>query len=61
MNPGQNMKQLRKREQSLIEARARLEGVRALEPEELRRCIAVGIVDLNIIERLRARVHLHSK
>jgi len=42
----------KEREQSLIEARARLEGVRALEPEELRRCIAVGIVDLNIIERL---------
>ena len=42
----------KEREQSLIEVRARLEGVRALEPEELRRCIAVGIVDLNIIERL---------
>jgi len=42
----------KEREQSLIEARARLEGVSALEPEELRRCIAVGIVDLNIVERL---------
>ena len=42
----------KEREQSLIEARARLEGVRALEPEELRRCIAVGLVDLNVIERL---------
>ena len=42
----------KEREQSLIEARARLEGVRALEPEELRRCIAVGLVDLNIVERL---------
>jgi vacuolar-type H+-ATPase subunit I/STV1 len=42
----------KERAQKLIEARARLELVRALQPEELRRCIAVGLVDLNILERL---------
>jgi vacuolar-type H+-ATPase subunit I/STV1 len=42
----------KEREKSLIEARARLEGVRALEPEELRECIAVGLINLNILERL---------
>jgi vacuolar-type H+-ATPase subunit I/STV1 len=42
----------KERAQSLMEARARLELVRALQPEELQRCIAVGLVDLNILERL---------
>ncbi len=42
----------REREQKLMDARARLERVRALEPEEMRRCLAVGAVNLNLIERL---------
>jgi vacuolar-type H+-ATPase subunit I/STV1 len=42
----------KERAQRLMEARARLELIRALQPEELRRCIAVGLVDLNILERL---------
>ena len=36
----------------LIEARARLESVRALQPDELKRCMAVGVVDLQLLQRL---------
>jgi vacuolar-type H+-ATPase subunit I/STV1 len=42
----------KQREQRLIEARARLEGLKALQPEELRRCIAVGLTKLSVVERL---------
>jgi vacuolar-type H+-ATPase subunit I/STV1 len=42
----------KEREQRLMDARARLERVRALEPEEMRRSLAVGAVNLNLIERL---------
>lgn len=42
----------KERERRLLEARARLERVRALEPDELKRGLAVGLVDLQILERL---------
>ncbi|HUS79590.1 MAG TPA: hypothetical protein VM050_13120, partial [Patescibacteria group bacterium] len=39
-------------EKKLLEARLRLESVRALEPDELRRCLAVGVVKLNLLDQL---------
>jgi len=39
------------RERRLSEMRARLERVRALQPEELKRCLAVGIVELQLVPR----------
>ncbi|KON31556.1 hypothetical protein AC482_00395 [miscellaneous Crenarchaeota group-15 archaeon DG-45] len=42
----------KERERKLLEARARLEGVRALQPDELKRCMAVGVVDLQLLQRL---------
>jgi len=42
----------RDREERLLEMRARLERVRALQPEEFKRCLAVGIVDLQLVPQL---------
>ena len=39
-------------EKLLIEAKARLESLRALEPDELKSCLTVGLVDLQIQKRL---------
>jgi len=45
-------KGLEEREERLLETRTRLERVRALQPEEFRRSLAVGIVELQLIPRL---------
>ena len=45
-------KQLEEREERLLETRTRLERVRALQPEEFRRSLAVGIVELQLVPRL---------
>lgn len=42
----------KERETRLIESMARLESVRALHPDELKRCMAVGVVDLQLLLRL---------
>ncbi|UCH57715.1 MAG: hypothetical protein JSV18_02035 [Candidatus Bathyarchaeota archaeon] len=42
----------REREKRLLEMRARVERVRALQPEEFKRCLAVGVVDLQLMPRL---------
>ena len=39
-------------EKLLIETKARLESLRALEPDELKSCLTVGLVDLEIQKRL---------
>jgi len=44
-------KGLQEREERLLETRTRLERVRALQPEEFRRSLAVGIVELQLIPR----------
>jgi V/A-type H+-transporting ATPase subunit I len=41
----------------LIEARLRLESLKALKPEELKKCLTVGLVDLSIIQRLKEYLH----
>ena len=41
----------------LIEARLRLESLKALQPEELKKCLTVGLVDLSIIQRLKEYLH----
>jgi len=41
----------------LIEARLRLESLKALKPEELKKCLTVGLVDLSIIQRLKEYIH----
>lgn len=42
----------REREKRLLEMRARVERVRALQPEEFKACLAVGVVDLQLMPRL---------
>lgn len=42
----------REREKRLLEMRARVEKVRALQAEEFKRCLAVGVVDLQLMPRL---------
>lgn len=44
-------KGLEEREERLLETRTRLERVRALQPEEFRRSLAVGIVELQLVPR----------
>jgi V/A-type H+-transporting ATPase subunit I len=39
-------------ENKLIEAKLRLESLKALEPEELKKCLTVGLADLSIQQRL---------
>jgi vacuolar-type H+-ATPase subunit I/STV1 len=45
-------KELEEREEKLLETRTRLERVRTLQPEEFRRSLTVGIVELQLIPRL---------
>jgi vacuolar-type H+-ATPase subunit I/STV1 len=45
-------KRLEDREKRLLDIRTRLERVRALQPEEFRRCLDVGIIELQLIPRL---------
>ncbi len=40
------------RENKLVEAKLRLENLKALEPEELKKCLTVGLADLSIQQRL---------
>ena len=39
-------------ETKLVEAKLRLESLKALEPEELKKCLTVGLTDLSIQQRL---------
>ncbi len=39
-------------EKKLVEAKLRLESLKALEPEELKKCLTVGLADLSIQQRL---------
>jgi V/A-type H+-transporting ATPase subunit I len=39
-------------ERKLVEAKLRLESLKALEPEELKKCLTVGLADLSIQQRL---------
>ena len=39
-------------ENKLVEAKLRLESLKALEPEELKKCLTVGLADLSIQQRL---------
>ncbi|UCD46080.1 MAG: hypothetical protein JSV27_06245 [Candidatus Bathyarchaeota archaeon] len=39
-------------ENKLVEAKLRLESLKALEPEELKKCLTVGLADLGIQQRL---------
>jgi V/A-type H+-transporting ATPase subunit I len=41
----------------LVETRARLESLRALQPDELKKCLTVGLVDPQIKERLEEYLH----
>lgn len=41
----------------LVEIRARLESLKALQPDELKKCLTVGLVDLQIQERLKEYFH----
>jgi vacuolar-type H+-ATPase subunit I/STV1 len=40
------------REKKLVETKLRLESLKALEPEELKKCLTVGLADLGIQQRL---------
>ena len=44
-------------EKLLVETKARLESLRALEPDELKSCLTVGLVDLEIQKRLEEYLH----
>jgi V/A-type H+-transporting ATPase subunit I len=39
-------------EKKLVEAKLRLESLKALEPEELKKCLTVGLADLSIQQRM---------
>jgi len=41
----------------LVETRLRLESLKALKPEELKKCLTVGLVDLSVIQRLKEYLH----
>jgi V/A-type H+-transporting ATPase subunit I len=44
-------------ENKLVEAKLRLESLKALEPEELKKCLTVGLADLSIQQRLNEYLH----
>jgi V/A-type H+-transporting ATPase subunit I len=45
------------RENRLVETRLQLESLRALQPDELKECLTVGLADLSIQQRLEEYLH----